>query len=73
MVAAPVATTICQLSKGERISFTESNTIFAATFRSVKQGLGVYFHIGEFLLFRRNIFWLAIKFFDVNRGVNTPL
>ena len=33
--------TICHGSNGERISFTESNTIFAALL-SVMQGLGVY-------------------------------
>ena len=41
MVAAPVAMTICHGSNGERISFTESSTIFGplhCTF--IKAGVG---------------------------------
>ena len=39
-VAAPVAMTICHGSNGERISFTELNTIFAVAFRKAGVGQG---------------------------------
>ena len=44
MVAAPVAMTICHGSNGERISFTESSTIFGplyCTFRNAGVACGI--------------------------------